>query len=118
MVNKLLLTSIFSISGHTISRSSVHKFSAKMATSMTEKYFLDEAKTKAGGRWFRTFSAVTVRYSSSLNRAASPDISPGFRNQVRLQWFWVRAWTDRDTETLSVEGRRVPRAAAGVHEPK
>ncbi len=30
---------------------------------------------------------------------ASPDISPGFGNQVRLQWFWVRGWTDRDTES-------------------
>jgi hypothetical protein len=49
---------------------------------------------------------------------SSPDIAPGFRDQVRLQWFWVRAWTDRDTERLSLEGRRVPRAAAGVHEPK
>ena len=25
----------------------------------------------------------------------NPHFSPGFRNQVRLQWFWVRAWTER-----------------------
>jgi len=34
---------------------------------------------------------------SNAVQAPSPDFSPGLRSQVRLQWFRVRAWTDRDS---------------------
>ena len=45
------------------------------------------------------WTAVGQRYWAEAGVAASPDISPGFRSQVRLQWFWVRAWTDRDSRS-------------------